>query len=180
LWLFWGWRNAGLLWIGAIAATAFAGQAAIRQVWRKQRTAAQIVGAAGLTSVAAATCYASTNRLDRLAFLLWILNLLFASNQIQFVQLRIRTAHAKTAAERLAFGRPFLGSQTLTVVVLITGGAARLIDWYMAAAFVPILWRGFAWYLSPFEPLVVQTLGKRELAYAIAFGILLILATFLA
>lgn len=180
LWLFWGARNPNLLWIGAIAGTALAGQAIIRQAWRKQRTVAQIIGAAGLTSVAAAACYATTNRLDRLAFSLWALNFLFASNQIQFVQLRIRAAHAKTPAERLAGGRAFLWSQMLTAAVLIAGSATRLIDWLLAAAFAPILWRGFAWYLSPFEPLVVRTLGKRELGYAIAFGILLILATRLA
>jgi hypothetical protein len=43
-------------------------------------------------------------------------------------------------------------------------------------AFLPALWRGFAWFVRPFEPLGVRSLGKRELAQGITFGILLILA----
>jgi hypothetical protein len=176
LWLFWGWQNLGLLWIGAISAAAFIGQAAVRQLWRKQRTAAQVVGSAGLTSTAAAAFYVVTHRFDATAWSLWTLNLLFAVNQIQFVQLRIRAAQAKTPAQRFGCGRAFFWSQILTAGILIAGSAAHLLHWYMAAAFVPILWRGFAWYLSPFRSLAVHSLGKRELAYAITFGVLLVFA----
>jgi len=174
LWLFRGWRNPGLLWIGATAAAAFLGRTILRMVWRKRRTAAQIVGAAGLTSLAAAACYAATNRLDRMAWSLWILNFLFAANQIQFVQLRIRAGHAKNAAARMAYGRGFLWFQVFSIAFLAAACAGRLIDWYLVFAFVPIFWRGFAWYRSPFQPLAVHALGKRELAYAIAFGSMLI------
>src|SRR5207249_11536330 len=50
IWLFWGGRNRTLLWIGSAAAAAFIAQAIVKQVWRNARTAAQVVGAAGLTS----------------------------------------------------------------------------------------------------------------------------------
>src|SRR4051812_48714264 len=48
-----GW-NRGLLGLGAIAVAAFVGQALIRRLGKKARTAAQVVGAAGLTAVAPA------------------------------------------------------------------------------------------------------------------------------
>ena len=174
LWLFRGGRNRELLWIGALAAAAFLGQTAIRRTWRKARGAAQMVGALGLTSVAAAAYYVVTDRLDWAAYSLWGLNFLFAANQIQFVQLRIRAAHTKSAAEKIASGRAFLLAQTLTLALLAAGCFAHRITWYVALAFLPVLWRGFAWYLAPFRPLAVHTLGKQELAHAIVFGVLLI------
>lgn len=170
VWLFWGWRNGDLLWIGAIAALAFIGQAFIR---RHARTVAQIIGAAGLTAVAAAY-YVASGSLNRTAWSLWILNLLFAADQIEFVQLRIRAARVQTRAEKSALGRTFLAVQFLMVALLIAGCSGGLISWYVSLAFLPILWRGFAWFLSPFRPLLVHALGMRELAHAIGFGILLI------
>jgi hypothetical protein len=47
--------------------------------------------------------------------------------------------------------------------------------WYAALAFVPVWLRGFAWFTGKAAPLAIQTVGKRELAYACAFGVLLIL-----
>lgn len=175
-WLFWGWRNGGLVWVGIVALAAFLGQAVIRKVWKKARTAGQMVGAAGLTSVGAAAYYVVTNRLGWTAWSLWILNLLFAANQIQFVQLRIRAAQIKARAERMAFGRGFLAAQGITITLLVAGCGADWFSWNAAAAFLPVLWRGFAWFLTPFRPLAVHALGKRELANAILFGVLLIVA----
>jgi len=174
IWLFWGWRNRDLVWIGLTAALAFVGQATVRRVWRKARTVAQMIGAAGLAAVAPAAYYVARGDLNWTAWSLWILNLLFAADQIEFVQLRIRAARVEKRAERMAAGRTFFGLQILVAALLIAGCAGRLLNWYVPLAFVPILWRGFAWFLSPFEPLVVHKLGKCELAHAIVFGILLI------
>jgi len=174
--LFWGGRNLELFEIGALAAAAFLSQAAIRQRWRKARTPAQVVGAAGLTAVAPAAYAVVTGRLDATAWSLWVLNLLFAANQIQFVQLRIHAANAKLRAERLSRGTSFLIGQTVLIALLASGGAMRTWNWYAAAAFLPALWRGFAWFFAPFRPLMVHRLGKSELAHAIAFGLLLILS----
>ena len=174
VWLFHGGRNRDLLWIGLFAALAFAGQAIVRKVWRQGRTAAQIIGAAGLTSVAAAAYYVTAGNWSRTAWSLWILNLLFAADQIEFVQLRIHAARAEKRAEKMSLGRIFLVLQLLLLVLLLAACAQSVLNWYAALAFVPVLWRGFAWFFSPFQPLVVHALGKRELAHAILFGILLI------
>lgn len=176
LWLFWGWRNRELILIGAIAAAAFIGQTMIRQSWRRAKMAAQLVGAAGLTSGAAAAYTVVTGQLNWTAWSLWILNLLFAANQIEFVQLRIHAAQAKTGAEKLSLGREFLAAQFVEIAILLGGCAMGLIGWRVSIAFLPVLWRGFAWFLAPLRPLVVHALGKRELLYAIIFGVLLILA----
>ena len=173
IWLFWGGRNRHLLWIGSIAALAFIGQAIVRRVW-KARTAAQMIGAAGLTAVAPAAYYVASGALNWTAWSLWILNLLFAADQIEFVQLRIRAARAETRAEKFAAGRTFLAIQFLLVALLAAGCATRLINWYVPLAFLPVVWRGFSWFLSPFKPFVVHALGKRELAHAIVFGIFLV------
>jgi hypothetical protein len=175
-WLFWGWRNRDLVVIGAAAAGAFAAQAVIRQVWRKSRTAAQMIGAAGLTAVGPAAYYVVTGDLNVTAWCLWLFNFAFAANQIQFVQLRIHGAHATSTAEKLSVGRGFLGSQAILVALLIAACAIGILRWYVAMAFLPVVWRGFAWFVSPFKPLAVHSLGKRELAHAIAFGVLLIVA----
>jgi hypothetical protein len=47
--------------------------------------------------------------------------------------------------------------------------------WYAAVAFLPVLFRGFAWFVKEPEPLAIQALGKRKLVYACMFGVLLVL-----
>jgi hypothetical protein len=175
-WLFWNGQNRELLWIGAIALAAFAAQAFVRQARRKARTAAQMAGAAGLTAVAPTAYFVVAGRLNGAAWPLWLLNFAFAANQIQFVQLRIRASHVVGRAEKFKLGRKFMLAQVILIAFLLAGCAARLWTWYAAAAFAPVLWRGFAWFVSPFQPLAVHTLGKRELMHAMVFGALLILA----
>jgi YwiC-like protein len=175
IWLFWGGQNHALLWIGVTAATAFIAQAIVRQAWRSARMAAQIIGAAGLTAVAPAAYYVVTSHLNGAAWSLWIANLLFAANQIQFVQLRIRAAHAMKSNEKLSIGRGFLGGQTIVMVLLALACADHLFRWYAAMAFLPVLFRGFAWFVAASEPLAIHALGRRELIHAGAFGVLLVL-----
>ncbi len=179
-WLFRGGQNRGLLWIGTAAAAAFGGQAIVMQIWRSGRGAAQMVGAAGLTSTAAAAYYVVTGRLDATAWSLWAANLLFAINQIQFVQLRIHAARAANRSERLSAGRWFLGGQVVLLVLLAVACHEAYFHWYAAAAFLPILFRGFAWFAAKPQMLVVQSLGKSELAYACVFGVLLAAGMLLA
>ena len=174
VWLFWGGRNLRLFSIGSAAAAAFLGQAILKRLSREARTAAQIVGSAGLTAVAAAAYYVTTGHLNRTAWSLWALNPLFAADQIEFAQLRIRAARAKTPSEKFSLGRTFVAVQFAIAALLILAWAGHLVRWYVPLAFLPILWRGFAWFAASFEPLAVHTLGKRELAHAIGFGILLI------
>lgn len=171
IWLFCVGRNNALLWIGAAAGAAFLLQALVR---RSARTAAQMIGAAGLTATAPAAFCAATGAWGKAALTLWGLNLLFAINQIHFVQLRIRAAHVKTRNEKLAAGGGFLAGQVALIALLGTACAVSLIPWYTALAFIPILMRGFVSFATAPQALAVHRLGKTELAYACLFGVLLV------
>jgi hypothetical protein len=172
IWLFWEWRNLDLLWLGAAAAAAFLLQSGLKRIWRGARTAAQMIGAAGLTSTAPAAFYVVTGRLDRTAWILWAANLMFAINQIQFVQLRIHAARVVDRGSKLSAGRWVLIGQ-IVVMALGVVCIGELFPWYAAVAFAPVLIRGFAWFAAKPAPLAVQTLGKTELLYAAIFGVCL-------
>jgi hypothetical protein len=171
VWLFWRWRNLELLWIGFIAAVAFLLQTLMRRRWR---TAAQIIGAAGLTAVGPSAYYVVTGKLDDTAGAIWFANLAFAANQIQYVQLRIHAAQAATPQQKWSAGRNFMLAQAILVALLIAGSTVGFLPQYTIVAFAPILYRGFSWFVTGFKPLAVHRLGKTELAFAILFGILLI------
>jgi hypothetical protein len=175
VWLFWDGRNPDLVWIGAVAAVAFVAQALLRKAWRNARIAAQIIGAAGLTSTAPAACYVASGHWSSAAWTLWIANFAFAANQIHFVQLRIHSAPAATKADKIFAGRGFLAGQFLLVIALGLACAFRVFPWYGALAFLPLLYRGFTWFARKSVPLAVRALGWSELGYALAFGVLLAL-----
>jgi hypothetical protein len=169
--LLWGGGNAGLWGIGAVSALAFTAQTILK---KRSRVAAQMIGAAGLTATAPAAFYLATGRLDLMAWSLWIANLLFAANQIHFVQLRIHAAKLVTRSDKFAAGKGFLFGQLILAGLLIAASASRLFHWYAALAFFPALLRGFAWFTSQPGPLAVRRLGWSELSYAAVFGVLLV------
>jgi hypothetical protein len=173
-WLFSQTAPAGFLWIGAAAALAFAAQALVKRFWRAARTAAQIVGAAGLAATAPAAYYAATGRFDRTAAALWIANVLFAANQIHFVQTRLHALHAVSPRDKFAAGGAFFAAQLVLVTLLISACASGLFRWYAAIGFLPLLIRGFTWFGERSKPLAIHAVGKRELLYACLFGILLV------
>jgi hypothetical protein len=180
VWLFWQGRNRALIWIGCVAGSAFLVQSFVTWIWRSARPVAQMIGAAGLTSTAAAAYYVVTGRLGTAAWSLWAANLLFAINQIQFVQLRIHAARATSLREKLAIGRGFLAGQALLVALILAACAAGGFRWYAAMAFLPVLVRGFAWFATKPEPLAIHSLGRSELAHACIFGLLLVIGMRLA
>jgi len=174
IWLFRGGRNPDLWWIGSVAAVAFAARALVKQAWRRGRLAAQMAGAAGLTFAAPAAYSAVTGHLDPAAWSLWIANLLFAVNQIHYVQLRIHAARAMKPHEKLAAGRGFLIGQGILMMLLVAACAGHLLRWQAGMAFVPVLCRGFAWFGARGKPLAIHALGLSELIHACAFGVLLV------
>ncbi len=117
--LLWNGRNRGLLAIGAVAALAFAVQAGVKKLGRKGRMPAQVIGAIGLTSTAAAAYYVATGKFDHTALALWLANWLFAGNQIHFVQVRIRSSRAATMNEKLDVGLPFFAGQVVLIGVVL-------------------------------------------------------------
>jgi len=163
----------GLLIIGAVSGIAFGVQALVKKLGRAGRMPAQIIGAIGLTSTAAGAYYVATGRLNSTAVALWAANWLFAADQIHFVQIRIRGSKLTSANEKFARGKWFIYAQIALIVFLTAASVYHALPLWTLAAFVPVLWRGLAWFLRPTQPLDVHKLGFSELAQAIVFGVLL-------
>lgn len=173
--LIWRERAILLLVLGAAVAALFLAQGILKELSRRYRMAAQLVGALGLTSTAAGAYYVVTGNLDAAALLVWGLNWLFAANQIHFVQLRIRAARAATRAEKLNEGRSFLAGEAGTVLILLLAWRFGGLPGAAAVAFGPVLARGLVWFFRRPTPLGIHRLGFSELAHALTFGVLLIL-----
>jgi hypothetical protein len=171
--LFWQGKNRELIWVGIVAGAAFAAQIFLKRMGRTTRMPGEIVGALALTSTPAAAYCVATGRLDTRAWALWLVNWLFAADQIHFVWLRIRGARAAGLKQKLSVGWSFLAGQTLLFGIL---AFACYFNWLPALtliAFGPVLFRGFAWFAKKPQPIVVRQLGWTELAHAVAFGVLL-------
>ena len=171
--LLWRGKNRELLWFGIVAALALASQVLLRRMGRATRMAAQMVGAFGLTVTAPATYYLVTGRLEATAWVLWLLNFLFAGNQIHFVWTRIRGARTAGWSQKLTAGWSFLAGQVILAGILGIACYFDLLSRFALIAFAPILFRGIAWFVKKTPPLAVRRLGWTELAHAVAFGILL-------
>ena len=167
-------HHLGLLFIGAIAGTAFAIQACVKLFGRKMRMPAQMIGAIGLTSTAAGAYYVVTGHLDSLAYALWVANWLFACDQIHYVQMRLH--NSKVAGRRSRFSRAwsFLVLQVFMLVAIVSLSLVSYLPLLAVIAFIPIVFRGAAWVFQKPETLDVQWLGLTELLHAITFGVLLI------
>ena len=172
--------NRGLLLLGAIAVSAFLGQAILRKLSRGTRMLSQIVGTLGLTVTAPAAYFVATGTLDGTAWALWVANLLFAGDQIHFVQLRLRSTRATGWTQKLELGQNFFAGQLLLAAALIFAWRFSLIPALAALAFLPLLIRGTAWFFERQKPLLVRRLGWTELAHAIIFGIWLVAGFHLA
>lgn len=171
--LFWQGKNRDLLLLGMIAGTAFAGHLLLKKMGRATRVAAEVVGALALTSTAPAAYCAATARLDATAWALWLLNWLFAANQIHFVWLAIRGARCAGSTEKFLVGFTFLAGQVLLGAILLVACRLAWLPGLTAAAFLPLLLRGFAWFGKRSQPIRIRRLGWTELAHAVAFGVLL-------
>ena len=171
--LMWGGRNIALLPLGGIAAFLFFVQTALMRLGRKVRMAAQLIGAAGLTSTAAAAYYVAVGHFDHRALLLWVANWIFAGNQVHFVQLRIHAARAGDFGEKFLRGRVFFFGQIAVLVILAAAVSSRWLPLLPALAFLPALTRGFYWFVARPQPLQVRSLGWSEMKQGIVFGILL-------
>lgn len=172
--LFWDGHNRVLLLLGTAAACAFIAQSILRKLSRRTRMLAQIVGTLGLTVTAPAAYYVITGHLDRTACALWIANFLFAGNQVHFVQMRIHSAKLSGWSEKFAHGHSFLLGEFLLAIALAFSWRFHLLPGLATLAFLPLIFRGTAWFFEPRKPLLVRRLGWTELTHAIVFGVLLV------
>lgn len=172
--LLWQGRNRRLLLLGVVAIFAFVVQGLLRKLGWRTRMLAQIVGTFGLTVTAPAAYYLVTGQLNREAWALWMANLLFAGNQIHFVQLRIHSAKVSRWSQKFERGRSFLVGEVLMATVLMFAWRFHLLSGLAILAFLPILVRGIAWFFERQKSLVVRRLGWTELVHAVVFGIWLV------
>jgi hypothetical protein len=200
--LLWAGRNPALWLIGAVAGLAFLGQALLKLMLRwaprpsgdsppqasvarnlnsllhfphRLRMLSEIVGTVGLTSAAPAAYYVVTGKLGLTAWLLWLANLFFAGNQIHYVQLRIHSAKIEGFRAKLAQGWSFAVGQAVMTIALTAAGVLGLMPQFLSLAFVPVLFRGWFYFIQRPAPLGVRRLGWSELAHAVTFCLLFII-----
>jgi hypothetical protein len=141
---------------------------------RRFRIVKQILGALSLSSAAAGAYYVTAGRLDRTALLLWAANWLFASGQIEYVQLRMRTTGAGTRAEKIhaavAVYIFHLGLAACAFAAFLAGIVPALI----AIAFLPAIARLIVWTASKPERVDFHVLGFSELFQSVLFSSLLL------
>jgi hypothetical protein len=176
--LLWAGRNADLWPLGAGVAGAFIGQALLKKLGRRARMLSEMVGIIGLTASAPAAYYVITGEFNMTAWMLWIANILFAGDQIHYVQLRIHTAKVQGFRAKLAHGWAFALGQALMTATITVACLARLMPPIASLAFAPLLFRGWFYFVQEPTQLMVRRLGWSELKHATAFCVLLI-ATFI-
>jgi hypothetical protein len=165
-----------LIWMPALAAFAlFALQAAVKRLGRAWRMPAEILAAFGMTLTAAIGCVVAAGQAGDKAIGVWLLNGLFAANQILYVQFRISETRDVRNDSSLHRKRIFLVSEVVTAVAIIAGSVTGLLPELALISFVPLLVRGGIWsFRTGQQPLRIHRLGKTELAHAIVFGLLLV------
>ena len=176
--LLWAGRNADLWPLGAGVAAAFIAQALLKKLGRRTRMLSEMVGTIGLTASAPAAYYVITGEFNATAWTLWLANILFAGDQIHYVQLRIHTAKIQGFRAKFANGWVFALGQALMTAIITLACLARLMPPIASLAFAPLLFRGWFYFIQEPAPLVVRRLGWSELKHATAFCVLLI-ATFI-
>lgn len=178
--LLWAGRNPDLWLLGTGVAAAFVVQAALKKLGRNTRMLSEMVGTIGLTASAPAAYYVITGSFDTNAWMLWIANLLFAGDQIHYVQLRIHTAKLQGFRAKFAKGWPFAVGQAIVTAVITIACLDRLMPPIASLAFAPLLFRGWFYFIAEPTPLVVRRLGWNELKHATVFCVLFISAFSLA
>jgi hypothetical protein len=171
--IFWNGRNRALVPVGIVATIAFGLQALVKRAGRKGRMPAQIIGAVGLTSTAAAGYCVANGAWAPIALALWAINFGFAAGQVHYVQVRIHSSRATSRSELLSIGDFFLLGEALLCAVVTGAWYFGLVPGLAALAFTPIVIRGFLLFARRPGPLNVHRLGWTELTNAVVFGTLL-------
>lgn len=161
-----------ILLIAAGAAACF-GLAALFGRARSLRIPKQLVGALGLTSTAAGAYYVTTGGFDRVAVVLWLASWLFAAGQIEYVQIRLRTAYAKSHREKMRAGWQIAVFHLFWLALATYGAAVFAAPRLLAVAFLPAVIRIFVWMFGRVQPLKLYVLGFTELLQNIVFAALL-------
>jgi len=164
-----------VLLIGAVASGCFGGRSLLGRS-RRVRVLKQLIGALGLSSTAAGAYYAATGRMDRTALTIWLASWLFAVGQIEYVQLRLRSAQVRSSRQRAVNSLAVSVFHVLVMSVAIAAGMAHAAPLLLGLTFIPAVVRLGVWIVRSWRPLGVHILGISELAQGIVFNALLIAA----
>jgi len=164
-----------VLLIGAVALACFGVRSLLGRS-RRVRVLKQLIGALGLSSTAAGAYYAATGRMDRTALTIWLASWLFAVGQIEYVQLRLRSAQVKSSRQRAMNSLAVSVFHVLVMSIAIVAGMAHAAPLLLGLAFIPAVVRLAVWIIRSWRPLGVHILGISELAQGIVFNGLLIAA----
>jgi YwiC-like protein len=164
-----------VLLIGVVASGCF-GMRSLLGRSRRVRVLKQLIGALGLSSTAAGAYYAATGRMDRTALLLWLASWLFAVGQIEYVQLRLRSAQVRSRRQKALNSLPVSVFHLLVLGIAIAAGMAHAAPLLLGLTFIPAVIRLAVWIIRSWRPLGVHILGISELAQGIVFNGLLIAA----
>lgn len=162
-----------LVLIFAIVAFGSFALHALLGLGRSVRSLRQIIAALSLTSTSAAAYYVVNGKLDRTAWILWAASWVFAAAQIEYVQLRIWTAAAKSRPDKLKTGWEVYLMHFAMLSAAVATAAAHLVPAFLAVAFVPCVLRLGFWALSGPKKLDVFSLGFSELFQSVLFNSLL-------
>jgi hypothetical protein len=164
-----------VLLIGVVAAGCFGVRSLLGRS-RRVRVLKQLIGALGLSSTAAGAYYAATGRMDRTALTIWLASWLFAVGQIEYVQLRLRSAQTRSSRQRAMNSLAVSVFHVLVMSIAIAAGMAHAAPLLLGIAFIPAVIRLAIWIVRSWRPLGVHILGISELAQGIVFNGLLIAA----
>ena len=174
--LLWAGQNPLLWLLGAAAGVAFVGQSLLKKLGRSTRMLSEIVGTIGLTASGPAAYYVITGKFGAMAWMIWIANVIFAGDQIHYVQLRIHTVRVEGFVEKLKRGWAFAAGQLAMTAALTIACLSGLIPAIASVAFSPLLFRGWFYFIQKPAPFAVRKLGWNELSHAVAFSVLFIAA----
>jgi hypothetical protein len=140
---------------------------------RSLRVAKQVIGALGLSATAAGAYYVTAGRINRTALVLWLAAWFFATSQIEYVQLRLRTAFVRSSsAKAIAGWRVGLLHLTL-LAAAITSAATGIVPTLFSLVFIPATIRLYVWMSTSPRPLKLYVLGFSELFQSVVFNTLL-------
>ncbi|HET7873792.1 MAG TPA: YwiC-like family protein [Terriglobales bacterium] len=162
-----------VLWFAALGIACFAarGQLGLSRTFRVAR---QILGAFSLSSSAAAAYYVTAGFLDHKGLLLWASNWLFATGQIEYVQLRVRAKSAQSRKEKFSAGLNLFAYHLGLLLCASIVAARHIANPLFALAFIPAVLRIAAWIMSKSARIDFRLLGFSELFHSLAFNALLL------
>ena len=170
----------GLLVLGGLAGLLLA--LYLWQVARRAETSAggELLGVAGLALGAPGAYAVGTGRFDSTALVLWALNLLYFGGSVFYVRLRVREQPRRPTPggwwSRLAAARVTILYHLAALSLVAAFARFGLTSPLTALAFVPMVCKAFQGVLAWPGQVNVRRVGVVELAHAVAFAALLIVA----